>query len=87
MAIGVEPHMPEQGPTSPQLRLETMGRTVMQSPKLSQAYAQDDGFRALLENRAKYLTQWVKQDKNKIVGRLGTMPLQGEPGGPLAGGQ
>jgi hypothetical protein len=77
MAVGIEPHMPEQGVTSPKLRLETLGRTVMQSPQLSQAFAQNEGFRALMENRAKYLSQWVKQEDNKLVGRLGTMPLQG----------
>lgn len=80
MAVGIEPLMPEQGINAPQLRLQTVGQTIMQSPQLSRQFAGDEGFRALVENYAKFLNQQIVQEQNKTVGRLGTMPLQGGAG-------
>lgn len=84
MAVGIEPHMPEQGLPNPQLRLQTMAQTIQQSQHLSQLYGQSEGFKALVENRAKFLSMQVKQDQNKTIGRLGTAPLQ--TGGGMLGG-
>ena len=82
MAVGVEPEMPEQG-INAQLRLQTMQQHIGQSPKLAQLYQGDELFRALVENRQKYLMQQVTQEQNKQIGRLGTAPLQG-PGANAA---
>jgi len=76
MAVGVEPEMPEQG-INAQLRLQTMQQHIGQSPKLAQLYQGDELFRALVENRQKYLMQQVAQEQNKTIGRLGSAPLQG----------
>ena len=83
MAVGIEPMMPEQGISAPELRLRTVGQTIMASPRLSQQFAQDEQFRALVENYAKFLNQQVAQEQNKTIGKLGTMPLQGGAGGAL----
>ena len=80
MAVGVEPEMPEQG-INASLRLQTMQQHIQQSQKLSQLYQGDELFRALVENRQKYLMQQVTQEKNKTIGRLGTAPIQGPGGG------
>jgi hypothetical protein len=80
MAIGMEPAMPLDGIDAPQTRLQTMRDTIMGSPRLLGQYQTDEGFRALLENREKFLTQQLTQEQNKVVGRLGTTPLQGMPG-------
>lgn len=77
MALGIEPRMPEDGIDAPQTRLTAMQETVARSPRLSQIYGADPEFRALLENRQKFLTQQLAQENNKVVGRLGTAPLQG----------
>lgn len=81
MAVGVEPEMPEQG-INAQLRLQTMQQHIGQSPKLAQLYQGDELFRALVENRQKYLMQQVAQEQNKQIGRLGTAPLQGPGAAP-----
>ena len=81
MAVGVEPEMPEQG-INAQLRLQTMQQHIGQSPKLAQLYQGDELFRALVENRQKYLMQQVTQEQNKQIGRLGTAPLQGPGAAP-----
>ena len=44
-------------------------------------YQGDELFRALVENRQKYLMQHVAQEQNKTIGRLGTAPLQGPGAG------
>ena len=76
MAVGVEPERPEQG-INASLRLQTMQQHIQQSTQLAQLYQGADWFRALVENRQKYLMQQVTQEKNKQIGRLGTAPLQG----------
>ena len=83
MAVGIEPHMPEQGITNPQLRLKTMSDTIQNSQQLSQLFGQSEAFKALVENRAKFLSMQTKQEQNKTIGRLGTAPLQGQAGGML----
>ena len=80
MAVGVEPEMPEQG-INASLRLQTMQQHIQQSQKLSQLYQGDELFRALVENRQKYLMQQAAQEQNKTIGRLGTAPLQGPGAG------
>ena len=85
MAVGLEPHMPEQGITNPQLRLQAIQQSIEQSPQLMQQMQQSEQFKALVENRAKFLQQQLTQEKNKTIGRLGTAPLQGGPGGMLGG--
>lgn len=77
MAVGIEPAMSEDGIDAPQTRLQAMQATLGNSPRLAMQYHGDPEFRALLENRQKYLTQQLVQEQNKVVGRLGTMPLQG----------
>jgi len=81
MAVGVEPEMPEQG-INAGLRLQTMQQHIQQSPRLAQLYQGDELFRALVENRQKYLMQQVTQEQNKTIGRLGTAPLQGPGAAP-----
>jgi hypothetical protein len=76
MALGIEPDMPVQG-INPQLRMQVLMQTVKGSPTLMQAYQSGGPFAQLLENYQKYLTQQVTQDQNKVVGRLGTSPMQG----------
>lgn len=81
MAVGIEPAMPTQG-INARLRLQTMLDTINGSPALRAQYQQDPGFRALADNRQKYLTQQLAQEENKVIGRIGTMPVQG--GGEVA---
>lgn len=75
MAAGIEPAMPTKG-INAQLRLQTLIETIAQSPKLARQYATDEGFRALVDNRQKYLMQQLTQERNKVVGHLGTAPMQ-----------
>jgi hypothetical protein len=75
MSTGIEPAMPTKG-INPQLRMQTLVETISQSPKLAAQYAADEQFRALVDNRQKYLTQQLTQERNKVVGYLGTAPLQ-----------
>lgn len=75
MASGIEPEMPEQG-INAQLRLQTMQAHIQQSPRLAQLYQGDELFRALVDNRQKYLMQQLTQERNKTIGRLGTEPMQ-----------
>lgn len=77
MAIGIEPRMPEDGIDAPETRLQAMQDTVINSPRLAMLYQGDPEFRALLENRQKFLMMQLTQEANKVVGRLGTAPLQG----------
>ena len=84
MAIGIEPRMPEDGIDAPQTRLQSMQETVANSPRLAQQYAADEGFRALLENRQKFLMQqFTQQSVNPTAGRLGTTPMQGNGAGAM----
>ena len=76
MAAGIEPDMPVEG-INPQLRMQVLQQTLQGSPQLAQAYQQGGPFAELLDNYQKYLTQQVAQEGNKLVGRLGTAPLQG----------
>ncbi len=76
MASGIEPDMPVEG-INAQLRMQTLMQTLQGSPKLQQQYATDPTFAELLGNYQKYLMQQVTQDQNKLVGRLGTAPVQG----------
>jgi hypothetical protein len=76
MALGIEPDMPVQG-INPQLRMQVLMQTVKGSQTLMQAYQSGGPFAQLLDNYQKYLTQQVTQDQNKVVGRLGTAPMQG----------
>lgn len=89
MVLGIEPDMPTEG-INAQNRLQVMMQTIQGSPKLTKIFQQDEGFRALVENRQKYLTQQIKQEKNKVIGAVGTAPLQ-QAGGDamlaLGGGQ
>lgn len=78
MTAGVEPDMPVQG-INAQLRMQTLMQQMQTSPRLAKQYQADETFRALLENYQKYLTQQITQEQNKVVGRLGTAPLQGGP--------
>lgn len=83
MALGMEPRMPEDGIDAPQTRLEAMQAAVAKSPRLAQQWQADEGFRALLENRQKFLMQqYTQQSINPTVGRLGTTPLQGPQAAP-----
>jgi hypothetical protein len=75
MSAGIEPAMPTKG-INAQLRLQTLVETISQSPKLSQQYVTDPGFRALVDNRQKYLMQQLAQAQNKVIGYLGTAPMQ-----------
>lgn len=89
MVLGIEPDMPTEG-INPQNRLQVMLQTIQGSKKLMGIYQKDEDFRALVENRQKYLTQQIKQERNKIIGAVGTAPLQQGMGGPqqaLGGGQ
>jgi len=87
MAVGIEPRMPEDGIDAPQTRMQAMTETVGNSPRLAQLYQQDPGFRELLANRQKFLTQqYAQQVTNKQAGRLGTKPLQGNGDGAMATG-
>ena len=76
MALGIEPDMPVQG-INAQLRMQVLMQTVKGSPQLMQAYQQGGPFAELLMNYQKYLTQQLTQENNKLVGRVGTAPLQG----------
>lgn len=80
MAIGMEPNMPLDGIDAPQTRLQAMRGTIANSPRLTALYQTDELFRSLLANREKFLQQQLAQEENKVVGRLGTAPLQGSPG-------
>lgn len=80
MALGMEPVMSPDGTTNPQFRLQTMMQTISQSPRLAQLFGGDEQFRALVENYQRYLEQQLKQEQNKVVGRLGTAPTQSVPG-------
>lgn len=85
MAIGIEPRMPEDGIDAPQTRLQAMQETVATSPRLNQQFQADPEFRALLENRQKFLMQqFTQQSINPVAGRLGTTPLQGNASGAAA---
>lgn len=87
MAIGIEPRMPEEGIDAPQTRLQAMQDTVASSPRLAGLYTADPMFRALLENRQKFLMQqFTQQSVNPTVGRLGTMPMQGNQNAAMAVG-
>jgi hypothetical protein len=85
MAAGIEPDMPVQG-INAQLRMNVLMQTVKSSQQLAQAYQQGGSFRELLDNYQKYLTQQLTQDQNKVVGRLGTAPLQQGPQSAQFGG-
>lgn len=76
LAAGIEAAMPTQG-INARLRLQTLLDTINQSPKLRAQYQADEGFRELADNRVKYLNQQVAQEENKVIGRIGTMPVQG----------
>lgn len=76
MANGIEPDMPVAG-INPQLRMRVLMDTVGSSPQLIQLARQPGPFQQLLENYQKYLTQQLTQEENKVVGRIGTAPLQG----------
>ena len=89
MALGMEPRMSEDGIDAPETRLQAMQGAVGKSPRLGQQWAMDPEFRALLENRQKFLMQQLTQEQNKVVGRLGTAPLQGQGAmgaAPMLGG-
>lgn len=78
MAAGIEPDMPVQG-INAQLRMQTLMSTMQSSQKLQQQFMGDELFQQLVTNYQKYLTQQLAQEQNKLVGRLGTAPLQGAP--------
>lgn len=78
MAAGIEPDMPVQG-INAQLRMQTLMSTMQSSPKLQQQFMGDALFQQLVTNYQKYLTQQLAQEQNKLVGRLGTAPVQGTP--------
>lgn len=80
MALGIEPVMDPNGTTNPQFRMQTVQQTIMQSPRLAAQFGQDQLFQELVQNYQKYLTQQANQEQNKIVGRLGTQPIQSAPG-------
>lgn len=80
MALGIEPDMPTEG-INPQNRMQVMMQTIQNSPKLMKLYQEDaEGFQALVQNRQKYLTQQIEQQRNKIIGAVGTAPLQPQIG-------
>lgn len=85
MALGIEPDMPIAG-INAQLRMQVLDQTVSRSPQLAQAAMQQGTFQQLLENYRKYLTQQITQEQNKLVGRLGTAPMQGGPQSAAFGG-
>jgi uncharacterized protein YeaO (DUF488 family) len=80
MALGLEPVMDPDGTTNPKFRLQTMAQTIQQSPRLQTQFGGDEMFRKIVENYQKYLTQQIDQDDNKLIGRLGTKPMQSVPG-------
>jgi hypothetical protein len=87
MAVGIEPRMPEDGIDAPQTRLQALQDTIARSQRLATLYAADPMFRALVENRQKFLMQqFTQQSVNPVVGRLGTMPLQGNQEAAMAVG-
>lgn len=75
LAVGIEAAMPTEG-VNAQLRLQVLAQTIQGSQQLTARYQGDEGFRALVDNRVKYLQQQVAQEQNKLVGQLGTAPLQ-----------
>lgn len=85
MAVGIEPRMPEDGIDAPQTRLQAMQDTIANSQRLATLFAADPLFRALVENRQKFLMQqFTQQSINPTVGRLGTMPMQGNQNAAMA---
>jgi hypothetical protein len=74
-AVGIEPTMPTKG-INAQLRMQALVDTIGQSSKLSSQYQGDELFRTIIETRQKYLQQQLDQEQNKVIGRLGTSPVQ-----------
>jgi hypothetical protein len=87
MALGIEPAMPTEGIDAPATRLTALAETLTRSPQMAARYQADPMFQALLANRQKFLTQQVAQEQNKLIGRLGTAPMQGNAMGARAVGQ
>jgi hypothetical protein len=67
--------MPTKG-INAQLRMQALVDTIGQSSKLSSQYQGDELFRTIIETRQKYLQQQLDQEQNKVIGRLGTSPVQ-----------
>jgi hypothetical protein len=79
-ALGIEPIMNPDGTTNPQMRLQVLMQTIGQSPRLAPLFGQDELFTKIIQNYQKYLIQQGKQDENKVIGRLGTEPMQSVQG-------
>jgi len=85
MALGMEPDMPVQG-INAELRMNVLTQTLQASPQLSAAYQSGGPFAELLTNYQRYLTQQITQEKNKLVGRIGTQPLNPQTQSAAFGG-
>lgn len=85
MAVGIEPDMPVSG-INPQLRMQVLMQTVSTSPQLAQMAQQPTPFQKLVENYRRYLQQQITQEQNKVVGRLGVTPMQGDMQSAAFGG-
>jgi hypothetical protein len=70
MFLGNAPALVEKDPTAA-MKLQFMGQVLQGNPKYQQELATNDRFRELMETYQKNLMMSVKQEQNKMVGRLG----------------
>lgn len=69
-----------------QARLNVLQQTLQSNPVLTQQVLPGrPDLQQLIEQRVKFLSQQVAQDKNKMIGRYGTTPSAGSEGGPQMG--
>jgi hypothetical protein len=75
ICCGIEPPMVDKGQNY-QLRLQVLQNTLQQSPSVQQTIGQDKYKQEILQNRMKFLTFQVQQQKNANIGRVGTQAIQ-----------
>jgi len=84
MFAGVPPPMKLQGQNFA-ARLQVLQQAIQGNPRLQQALQQWPDFGAMVDQRVKFLTQQVTQQKNRMIGVYGTMPTPGSAGAPALG--
>lgn len=78
MFLGNPPSLVENEPTAP-MQLQFAAQIVQANPNYQQALQQGGRFSELLQTWGKNRMQSKVQQENKVVGRLGVQPVEGNP--------
>jgi hypothetical protein len=77
MLNGIEPEMPEN-PENPELRMQVLEQSLAPRQQQPEAFGpMTPAAQAIIENRMKYLTQAMEQQRNAVIGRTGAAPVFG----------